>query len=128
MLLLICVLYACRAVYRSGMIRFSLVLLPFDIMSNMLLESLSTCTGIGCLKTNSNGLRIASASSNTSAKATTSANSTERATHRDFYYLYETCIALWLSSVRKTMRISCDDKSALLANAASLYAVILSEL
>ena len=86
------------------------------------------CTGIGCLKTNSNFLRMAGASSNRSAKVITSADSTEREMHRDLHDLYETGIAVWLSSVKRTMRPSCDDKSILLANAASLYAVILNEL
>ena len=86
------------------------------------------CTGIVCLRTSYDSLQIASASSNRSAKAITSTDITERATCRDLYDLYETGIALWLSSVKRTMRLSCDDKSALLANAASLYAVILNEL
>ena len=72
----------------SNIIRFSLVQLPFDIISNMLLESVSMCTGIGCLRTNSNFLRIASASSNRFAKAITSAVCTECATRRDLYGLY----------------------------------------
>ena len=77
-------------------------------------------TGIGCLRTNSSCLRIASASSNRSAKAKTSADSTERATHRDLYELYKTNIALWLLSVKNTVHSSCNVESALLANAASL--------
>ena len=92
----------------------------------MLLEPVSISTGTGRIKTNSNCLRIASASSNRSAKAITSGDSTERATRRDLYDLCETGTALWLSSVKRTMRPSCDDKEALLANTASLYAVILS--
>ena len=79
------------------------------------------CTGIGCLKMNYNCLRIASVSLNKSAKAITAADSTERATHRDLYDLYDTAIALWLSSVNRSIRPSWDGKSALLANAASLY-------
>ena len=106
----------------------SLVRLPFDITSSMLLESVSICIDIGCLRTNSNCLRIANASSNRSAKEITSAESTEHATRRDLYDLHETGIALWFSSVKRIMRPSCDDKSALLANAASLHAVIFNEL
>ena len=97
MLLISWALYACRAAYISGIIRFSLVRLPFDIMSNMLLESVLMCYGIGCLRTNSNCLWIARASSNRSAKAITSADSTGRATRSDLYDLYETGLALWLS-------------------------------
>ena len=78
-------------------------------------------TGIGCLRANPNCLQTPSASSNRSAKSITSADSNERAKRRD---LYETGIALWLSSVRRTVRQSCDDNSALLANAAPLYAGI----
>ena len=86
------------------------------------------CTGIGCLKTNSNCLWIASASSSRSTKAITSVESTERATRLNLYELYKTGIVLWISSVQRTICQSCDDKSALLTNAASLYAVILNEL
>ena len=86
------------------------------------------CTGIGCLRMNSNCLRIASASSNRSAKAITLSDSTERATSRDLYNIDETGIALWLSSVKETMRSNCDDNSALLANATPLNEVTLSEL
>ena len=110
------------------MTRFSLVRLPFDVLSSMFLDSVSMCTGIGCLRTNPNCLRIESASSNSSGKAITSVGSMERATRRDLYDLYETGIALWLLSVKRSMRPSCDDRSALLANAVSQYAVILSEL
>ena len=102
--------------------------LPFDIFSSMLLESASIFTSICCLRTNSNCSRIASASSNSSAKAITSADSTKRATRRDLYDLYETGIALWYSSVKTTKSPSCDDESALLENAASLFAIILYDL
>ena len=85
------------------------------------------CSGIGCLKTNSNCLKIASASSNRSSKAITWADSRERATRRDLYDLYETGIALYLSSFKRTMRPSCDLQLALLANEASQYAMILNE-
>ena len=113
MFLISCALYACRAVYISSIIHFSFVRLTLDIISNMLLESVSTCTGLCCLRTNSYYLRIASASSNRSAKAITSADNTERATRPDLYDFYETGIALWLSSVKRNMCLSCDDKSAL---------------
>ena len=102
--------------------------LHFDIMSNMILDSVSTSTGVGCLKTNSNCLWTARASSNRSAKAITSADNTENATRHDFYDLYETGIPLWLSSVRRTMRTDCDNKSAILANSASPHVVIPNEL
>ena len=85
-------------------------------------------TGIDYLKTYFNCLRIASASSNRSAKAITSTDSTEHTTRRDLYDLYETGIALWFSSVKRTIPPSWDDNSPLLANSASLYAVIFSEL
>ena len=42
--------------------------------------------------------------------------------------LYETGIGLWLSSVKRTMRPSCGDLSALLANVASICAVFFNEL
>ena len=67
-----------------------------------------------------------SASSNRSAKAITSADSVERATRRDLYDLYETGIALWLSSAKRTMRPSYDDKLAFVANAASHIQLSLS--
>ena len=86
------------------------------------------CTDLGCLRKNSNCLRIATGPSNRSPKATTSADSTERAIRHDLYDFYETVIALWLSSVKRTMRPNCDDKSALLSYAPSLYAVILSKM
>ena len=92
------------------------------------LESVNMCTGIDCFGANSDCLRSASASSNRSGKAITSPDSTEPSTRRDLYDLYKTGIELWLSSVKRNMRPSCDDKSALLSNAASRYAVILSEL
>ena len=63
--------------------------LPLDIMSNMPLLPVNICTGIDCLKTNFNCLRIASASSNRSAKAITSVDNRARATRRDLYDLYE---------------------------------------
>ena len=68
------------------------------------------CTGIGRLRTNSNCLRITSASSNIFAKAVTLAESTERATRLDLYDFYETDIVLWLLSVKKSIRPICDDK------------------
>ena len=58
----------------------------------------------------------------------TSADSKERTMRRNLYDLYEIDMELWSSSVKKTIRPRCQDKSALLANAASLYAVILNEL
>ena len=128
MLLISCALYAFRAAYISSIIRFSLVRPPFDIISSMLLELVNMCTGVGCLKKNPNCLRIAIASSNRSAKVITSADSMERATRSDLYELYEASIALWLSSVKKTICPGWDEKSALLANEVSLYAVILNEL
>ena len=84
-------------------------------------------TGIGSLKTNSNWLRIPSALSNRSAKVRTSADSTKCATRRDLCDLYMTSTALWLLSDKNTIRPSCDDKSALSANATSLSAVTLKE-
>ena len=120
-------LYACLAAYMSSMIRFSLVRLPLDMMSKRLLESVSMCTGIGSFNMNSSCLRIARASSDRSANAMTSADSTERAMRLDLYDLYDIGIALLAASVRRTMRPSCEDKSALLAKAASLYATIRSE-
>ena len=86
------------------------------------------CTGISCLKTSSYCLRIASASSNRSSKTITLADNSERATGPNLYDLYETGIALQLSPVMRTMRPRRDDKSTLLANAASVYAVILNDL
>ena len=78
------------------MICFSLMRLPFDMMSSILFVFVSICTGIGFLRANSYCLRIESASSNRSAKAITLADNTERATRRDLNDLYETGIALWL--------------------------------
>ena len=66
--------------------------LSLDIMPNKLLESVDICTGIGCLNTNSICLRIASASSNKSAKAITSVDSMKCATCRDLCDLQETGI------------------------------------
>ena len=109
-LLISCGFYACQAACIPNIIRFSIVRPPFDIMLNMLLVSVIICTGICCLKTSSHCLRISSASSNRSAKAITSVDSTERATRRDLYDLYETGIALCLSSVKRTMRSGCDNK------------------
>ena len=63
-------------------------------------------TSIICLKKNSHFLRVESVSSNKSAKAITSADSTERATSRDLYDLYHTGIELLLSSVKRTIRPS----------------------
>ena len=80
-------LYACRATFMSSIIRFSLVRLLLYIMSNRLWDSINICTGIGCIETNSNCLGIANASLNKSAKAITSADSTERATRHDLYDL-----------------------------------------
>ena len=54
-------LYACRTAYISSIIRFSLVVLPLDVMLDKLLDSVNACTGIGCLKTNSNSLRVENA-------------------------------------------------------------------
>ena len=112
----------------SSMICFSHVRLIFDIMSNMLLESVSICTGISCLRTSSNCLRIASASSNRSAKEITSADNTEHVTRRDLNDFYEICIALWLLTLKRIMSPSCDDRSTLLENTASLCTVNLNEL
>ena len=53
----------------------------------------------------------------------TSADNTEWATRRDLYGLYDTDIALLDTSVRRIIRTSCEDKSLLFANAASLYAM-----
>ena len=87
MLPILSALYVCQAVYTSSTIRFSLVRLPFDIMSNMLLESVNMCTDIDCLKTSSNCLRIACESSSRSAKAIISADTTECATRSSLYDL-----------------------------------------
>ena len=84
-LLASCALYACRAAYMSSIICFSFMQPPLDTMSNKFLDSVYVCTGIGCLETNYIYLRIASASSNKSAKAITSADITERVTHCDLY-------------------------------------------
>ena len=70
---------------------------------------------------NSNCFRIASASSVKSANAMNSIENTERATRRDLYDLYETGITLLDTSVRSTILQSCENKSILLADAASLY-------
>ena len=61
-------------------------------------------------------------------KAITSADNTERVMRLDLYDLYDTGATLLVASVRRITRPSCDDKSALLAKAASLYATIRSEL
>ena len=106
----------------SSMILFSLALIPLDMMSKRILESVRIWTGTGRFKMNSNCFRFASASSVRSASAMTSADNTERATRRDLYELYETGIALLDTSVRSTIDPSCKDKPMLLANAASLYA------
>ena len=87
MFLISCDLYACRAKYMSSIIRFSLVRLSFDMMSNKRLESVDICTGINSLKTNSNCLWIESASLNKPAKAITPADNTVYATRRDLYDL-----------------------------------------
>ena len=76
-------LYTCLAGYISSIIRFSLVRLPLDITSNILVGSINICSGIGCLKTSFICLQTASASSNKSAKAITPADYTTRATIRD---------------------------------------------
>ena len=68
-----------------------------------------------------------SASSERSAKAIASADNTVRATRLDLHDLYDTGTALLVASVRRTMRPSAEDKSALLAKAASLYTTICSE-
>ena len=74
-------------------------------MSNKLMESVNICTDIGYHKS-FNFLRIANESSNKYVEAITSADSTERATRRDLYNLYETGIALWSSSLNRTIRPS----------------------
>ena len=71
---------------------------------------------------NPNCFRIVSASSVRYANAMISADSSERATRRDLYGLYETGIALLDMSVRGNIRPSCEDKSILFANVTSLYA------
>ena len=68
LLLIFDALYAFRVAYISNIYQLSLVWLPFDKMSHMLLKSVKICTGIACLKTNSNCLRISSESSNRSAR------------------------------------------------------------
>ena len=92
------------------------------------MESVYMWAGIGCFNMNSNWFRIASASSNKSAKAITSPDKTDCATRRDLYDLYQTGMEYWLSSVWRNIRLGCDDESTLLASAASLYAVICNEL
>ena len=127
-MLISCAFYACRVAYIPSSIRLSLARLPFDMMLSMLLKSVSTCTCIGCLKTNSNRFRIESASSNRSEKAIISVESTKRAMCRDLYKLYETGIASWKSSFKKNTGSIWYHKSALLANVASLYAIIRNSL
>ena len=63
-------------------------------MPNRHWKSVNICTSNGCLKKNSNCLRIASESSKKFAKAITSADNKEHATGRDLYDLCETDIEL----------------------------------
>ena len=110
------------------MIRFLLVRLPLDIISNRLFESVNICTGIGCFKINSSCLRIARASSNKPENTMTSADSTDREIRLDLYDLYETGTALLEMSVSNTMHPSLYDELALLAKAALLHATTRREL
>ena len=73
---------------------------------------------------NTSCLRMSSASSERPAKAITSAEDIERAMRLDSYDLYDTDMALLVAPVRRIMRPSCEDKSALLAYAASLCAKV----
>ena len=76
---------------------------------------------------NSSYLQIERVSSERSANAMTSAGSTERDMFLELYDLCDTGIALLDASVERVMRPGCEDKSALLAKVASLYATTHSE-
>ena len=94
MLLISYGLYAFRAGHIPSTIRFSLIRLLQDKISNKHLGYVNICTGVDCLTKSSNCLRIASVSPNKSAKAINLARNGDRATRHDLYGLNETDIEL----------------------------------
>ena len=102
--------YACLAEYKSSITRFSLLGLPLAMIPKRLLKSVSICTAMIRPSMNSICLQMASTSSDRSAKAITSADSTDHAIHLDLYELYDSDMALFIASVLSTIRPSCDDR------------------